>query len=172
MSDAASVQGSVQGDVGDVLNGSVTGARASICNAKVDITKLLPPWVKGGDKIALDDYLSRFELVCKQHNFGDDSTMVSLFMAKSDSELTLVLQDMSVTETSSFSKIVEVLKGYYKLTSEDYRKKFRGISRKTDESYVQFGTRHANSFDKWMAARDSVDNVDAMRFCLIMEPFM
>jgi hypothetical protein len=151
---------------------SNSGVRMSICNAKVDITKLLPPWVKGGDKIALDDYLTRFELVCHQHNFGDDSTIASLFMAKPDSELALILQDMAATETTSFVKIVEILKGYYRLTPEDYRNKFRGITRKNEESYAQFGTRLSNSFNKWMVARDAADNIDMMRFCLLMEPFM
>jgi hypothetical protein len=172
MSDAASVHGSVQGDVGDVLNGSVTGVRANICNAKIDITKLLPSWVKGGDKIALDDHLSRFEFVCRQNNFTDDGAMAALFMAKADHELTIVLQDMTLEETGSFAKITELLKGYFRLTPEDYRRKFRSITRKPEESYAQFATRLAGTFDKWMKARDATDNADAMRFCLLMEPFM
>jgi hypothetical protein len=90
--------------VGSVM--SASGARVNICNAKVDITKLLPHWVKGGDKIAQDDYLSRFELVCQQHNFTDDGTMAALFMSKADNELALILQDMSLVEKSSFAKIV------------------------------------------------------------------
>jgi hypothetical protein len=68
--------------------------------------------------------------------------------------------------------LFEILKGYFRLTPEDYRLKFRGITRKVEESYTQFSTRLANSFDKWMLAKDAADNVDIMRFCLLMESFM
>jgi hypothetical protein len=66
---------------------------------------MLPPWIRGSDKVALDIYLTSFEQVCNQCGIEDDVLIATIFKSKADCELTSILQDRGPEENGSFEQI-------------------------------------------------------------------
>jgi hypothetical protein len=132
---------------------------------------MLPRWLKGGDKIALDNYLLKFAEVCTQCGYTDDAIRATLFVANADQELTKVLNDLKSSMSSCYEKICEVLHSYYRLTPEDNRVRFRSVKKSADETFAQFSGRLVGSFDRWMTATKST-TFENMREVVIMEAFL
>jgi hypothetical protein len=138
---------------------------------KLELNKMLPRWLKGGDKIALDNYLQKLAEVCTQCSYTDDAIRATLFVANADQELIKVLNDLKSIVSSSYEKICEVLRSYYRLTPEDYRVKFRSVKKSADETFAQFSGCLGGSFDRWMTATKST-TFENMREVVIMEAFL
>ena len=59
----------------------------------------------------------------------------------------------------------------YSLVSEAYRKRFRGIYKKSDQTYLEFASSKRDALGKWLKSKD-VSDYDSLVNLILVEDFL
>jgi len=70
-----------------------------------------------------------------------------------------VFAEMSDSECTDFDTLKAKILGAYELCPEHYRKKFRSLTKHTNESYADFAFKLTNSFKRWLEGLKAFEDI-------------
>src|SRR6218665_2266686 len=118
----------------------------------------------------LDCYLNRFELICSALKISNDLWVLALIKSLKGQALE-VHEHMRAEDAQDYDKLkVELLKRF-RLTEEEYRKKFKGAVREKDETTVQFGDRLTRYLEKWLQMPGFKETYEGLKELIIRDQF-
>lgn len=130
------------------------------------MTSLLQPY-KTGEDIGL--YLINFERICEKHSFHQD-TWPERLLALLPGEASQVVARLSAAEAGVYSSVKSTLLAKYRLSTEEFRRRFRRERKKPGESFVEFACSLSDNFSEWVKGAGA-DNLSKLRDLICLEQF-
>lgn len=131
--------------------------------------KLLPPFNEMRDD--LDAYLQRFERVAVSQEWPRSKWALSLSLCLTGEALS-VISRLDSASASDYDQVKTTLLLRFRYTAEGYREKFRKARPEDKETGLQYASRIAGHFDRWMELANVEKTYDALRDVMIAEQFM
>ncbi|KAH6927339.1 hypothetical protein HPB50_001990 [Hyalomma asiaticum] len=132
----------------------------------VKMTNLLQPY-KTGDDIGL--YLVNFERICEKYSFHRD-TWPKRLLALLPGEASQVVARLSAAEAGEYSSVKSSLLAKYRLSTEEFRRRFRQERKKSNESFVEFACSLRDNFSEWVKGTGA-DNFTKLGDLICLEQF-
>ncbi|KAH6946012.1 hypothetical protein HPB50_011147 [Hyalomma asiaticum] len=132
----------------------------------VKMTNLLQPY-KTGDDIGL--YLVNFERICEKYSFHRD-TWPERLLALLPGEASQVVARLSAAEAGEYSSVKSSLLAKYRLSTEEFRRRFRQERKKSNESFVEFACSLRDNFSEWVKGTGA-DNFTKLGDLICLEQF-
>ncbi|XP_072182290.1 uncharacterized protein [Diadema setosum] len=131
-----------------------------------DNLKELLPRLKEGDDV--DAFLRTFEKVAKLHGWEKElwaGRLAPLLTGKAREAYSRLDDDVC----GNYDVIKKAILLKYELTPDAYRQKFRRMNKRGDESYVEYGTRMRDAFDRWGEGVGAKGNVRKLEDMILQE---
>ncbi len=154
----------------DVLSGLVKGvhlqgeaAKKRAKASEVQLAKL-----EASDDI--EAYLKVFEKVMSTHETPQEQwalRLAPLLTGKAQ----LAYAALTLDDSSNYELVKQAILKRYDITEEAYRRRFRAIMKKTDESYQEFRSSLEDLGQKWVTSA-GCNTVEALREVLVREQFI
>ncbi|KAH7953029.1 hypothetical protein HPB49_003698 [Dermacentor silvarum] len=109
--------------------------------------KLSPPFNEARDD--LDAYLQRFERVAESEEWPQNKWALSLSLCLTGEALA-VISRLDSASASDYDQLMATLLLRFRYTAEGYREKFRKARPEEKETGLQYASRLASHFDRWM----------------------
>ena len=109
----------------------------------------LPEWKAGDD---IDAFLDHFELAASTYELTPAQKLLYL-----SGNLTGRAREVYVSlgHSATYHTLCTALRRQFRLSPEAYRRKFRGMKKEFQESYIQFGTRLEKTLQHWTDLSES-----------------
>lgn len=134
---------------------------------RVDVAaKLLPPY-KPED---LESYLISFERIAAINSWPADK-LASILQSQLTGRALHVFAELSIDDCRDYQKIKEALLVQLQLVPEEYRSRFRKLTRQQGQSYADFAFNLTTLFKRWTKGVNVYDNIDALRETMLIEQF-
>ncbi|KAJ7329751.1 hypothetical protein JRQ81_015925, partial [Phrynocephalus forsythii] len=88
-------------------------------------------------------FLISFECCCDDFEVPQDQRMV-IFGSKICSELAKIYTQMPLDQSRDFDRYKQLIYVHFEITSEQLRKKFRGVTKCRAETYAKLGAKISN----------------------------
>uniref|UniRef100_T1HQU6 SCAN box domain-containing protein n=1 Tax=Rhodnius prolixus TaxID=13249 RepID=T1HQU6_RHOPR len=82
-----------------------------------------------------------------------------------------VYTQLSIEQSSSYPVVKEFILKAYELVPEAYRQKFRGFTKSSEESFIEFAREKEQLFDRWCVSTGVERNFDKLKQLVLMEEF-
>lgn len=82
-----------------------------------------------------------------------------------------VYTQLSIEQSSSYPVVKEFILKAYELVPEAYRQKFRGFTKSSEESFIEFAREKEQLFDRWCVSTGVERNFDKLKQLVLIEEF-
>lgn len=140
---------------------------AAASSDHVKMTSLLQPFSVGND-IGL--YLVNFERMCERHSFTRD-TWPQRLLALLPGEASQVVARLSAGEAGDYDLVKSSLLSKYKLSTEEFRRRFRTGRKKANESFVEFACSLTDNLVEWIKGSSAEGDFGKLQNLICLEQF-
>jgi len=138
-------------------------------NFKVqEAAKLLPKLINEQD---IETFIIAFERIAHVNNWPK-SQWPAILQTQLKGKALKVFSEMPLSECQDYDILKTRLIATYELVPEHYRKKFRSLTKVSNDSYTDFAFKLSNLFKRWLEGLNAYNNVDKLRQAVLMEQFM
>lgn len=127
------------------------------------------PKFREGDDI--DVYLRTFEKLATVHEWKRETWATRLAAVLAGKALDAYSKLLAV-ESVDFGVVKQAIMNRYELTGESYRKKFRGICRKGEETFKELSVRAESYLGHWIDAEEVDGGFENLQKLLVMEQLL
>ena len=128
---------------------------------------MFPKYSEGED---IDLFLRTFEKLCNTYKVAEESKTARLASLLCGKALEAYSR-LGVEESRDYNAVKNAILRRYNLTPEAYRLKFRGIKKRTDETYCETIVVMSEYYDRWMEGSEAND-VESIRDVILREQFI
>lgn len=154
-------------NVGLSNNAGVNAQRADIFRIE-NATKLLP---KLASEYEIDTYLVTFEKIASLQKWPK-TQWASVLQTQLRGKGLKVFAELSLADCADYDKFKHALLAAYELCSEVYRKRFRSVSKNSNDTYADLAFKINITYKRWLQSVKAYDNVELLRQVMMMEQFV
>ena len=153
----------------EVLQSRSTGvSQTGNTQFRVDsAVKLMPKLVS---ETEIDVYLLTFEKIALLNNWPREH-WPALLQTQLRGKGLKVFSELSLSECRDYATLKTALLTAYELSSEVYRKRFRGLTKCSNETYSDYAFKLTNICKRWLTSVNAYDDIHALRQVILMEQF-
>jgi len=133
-----------------------------------EAAKLLP---KLANEQEIETYIITFEKIAGVVNKWPEEHWPAILQTQLRGKALKVFAEMSDSECTDFETLKARILEAYELCPEHYRKKFRSLTKQTNESYADFAFKLTNSFRRWLEGLKAFEDIEKLRQTILMEQF-
>ena len=131
--------------------------------------KLVPIWVE--DPSEIENFFRAYEQSCKDYNFPPDKWAMLVRSAFTKGKARECVLSMSEEDINNYQVIKEAILLIYAQIPENYRKRFRQTTMKSEQTHLDFMKQQERLLERWMKAR-KVETLKDMKNLIVVEDFM
>jgi hypothetical protein len=154
-------------NAGQRINSGINSQRVDIFRVE-NATKLLPKLVSENE---IDTYLVTFEKIALLQKWPKNQ-WASVLQTQLRGKGLKVFAELSLADCADYDTFKQALLTAYELCSEVYRKRFRSVSKTSNDTYADLAFKLSNTFKRWLQSVKAYDNVELLRELIIMEQFL
>ena len=117
----------------------------------------------------VEHFFEQFEKLATANRWPNEE-WVNLIQTKFVGKATEVFTSLSATDMLDYNLVKRNILDAYHVTAEKLRQSFRSITKRFDETYLEFADRKIRAFDKWLRAKDITD-FNGLRQLFLIEDF-
>jgi len=133
-----------------------------------EAAKLLP---KLANEQEIETYIITFEKIAGVNKWPEEH-WPAILQTQLRGKALKVFAEMSDSECTDFETLKARILEAYELCPEHYRKKFRSLTKQTNESYADFAFKLTNSFKRWLEGLKAFEDIEKLKQTILMEQFM
>ena len=129
------------------------------------VLPLVPTFVE----TEVNEFFVGFEIAATRLKWPEEH-WASLIHCRLTGKARKVFNGLTLEQTQDFNTLKNAILKVYELVPEAYRQRFRDLTKKEGQSFVEFAQKKKEFLDKWLKATE-VDTMDKMKELILIEDF-